>query len=136
MKKTLLLVDDDLMVLELLLVFVRDICDVISASTAKRALELISSENGISGLITDYNLQDPSGVDGLQIAAAFKEKNPESFVILATGSFLSASQLSLIREQLKGVLLEKPFHLEDLTKAIIPNLTSYSGGSGGGVYKE
>lgn len=125
MKKTVLVVDDDSLVLELLLVFVGDICDVISANTARRALEIISSNDGISGLITDFNLQDPQGVDGLSIAAAFKEKNPKSFVILATGSFLSAEQIALINDELNGVLLEKPFQLADLAKAILPNFTAY-----------
>ena len=117
--KKILIIDDDQMILEILRTYLGKKFNIISTETVGKALELISSSNDFYGLITDFNLCDPLGRNGLSLATVFKETYPESFIILSTGSFLKKEQSNLLENQLQGTLLEKPYSLVELEKLLI-----------------
>jgi len=62
--RTALLVDDDPMVLAVLKVMLEDLgCEVLTAASAREALDQLSSNRAIALLITDINMPQMDGVE-------------------------------------------------------------------------
>src|SRR6476469_9978171 len=57
--------------------------EVLSATSADEAAELLDDHEDVQLLVTDINL--PGTVDGLKLAAAVKARRPEMNIIIVTG---------------------------------------------------
>jgi DNA-binding NarL/FixJ family response regulator len=82
--KTILLVDDDPLVLALLAHVVGQLAPmhpIVTAADGRRALDLLA-EHSIAVVITDYLLPD---TDGLQLTTAIKAVSPATYVVLVSG---------------------------------------------------
>ena len=79
----ILLVDDDVLVSMNTAAMLADLGhDVLEASSAKHALQMLESESAFDALITDYAMP---GMNGLELAIKVSATHPQTRVILATG---------------------------------------------------
>ncbi len=89
-------------------------CDVLTAGTAEKALELLKSTN-FSVAIVDIRLP---GIDGLQLVAQIKEASPETEVIIITAHASMDVTIKAIKQGAYDFLI-KPFHdLEEIWLAV------------------
>ena len=111
----LLLIDDDEPVVANLCIFLRDKkYDVISASDGLEGLKLLETEEqGFDLVITDLVMPNISGVGLIEI---IKKKFPSLPVIAITG--WGEHPETLATEAQADQILEKPFELSELDKAI------------------
>ena len=103
MSHTVLIVDDDPAVLEVVVAMLEELgCEVISAPSGADALDRLRQNQKISILITDINMP---GMDGHELAELARRRKPE----------LKIPQLSG-REPRRGGLpnIRKPFSFEEL----------------------
>ena len=116
-KLSILVVEDDLSVNELLLLLLEgEGHNVATALDGNRALELVAKENlGIDILITDFNL--PNGMDGLELAANLRTTLKRQLPTIVLSGNISTGLLREIAEQ-NCVHLNKPVKLEKLTTTI------------------
>jgi len=106
-----ILVEDDPLIREFVVEALRDEgFDVIHASTGEEALAWCK-QRVADVLVTDIKL--PGHVDGWQIAERCREHNPELPVIYASGFSPVAS-----RPVPGSVLLQKPYHPDDIIQAV------------------
>jgi two-component system, cell cycle response regulator CpdR len=107
MPKTILLVDDDLLVLHVVATMLEDLgCEVVSETGAEQALDVLRRRPDIAALITDVNMPD---VDGYELARAAQEVRPDLKVLM----------LSARPQEPRGYpLLCKPFREKDLAKVM------------------
>ena len=116
-KLSILVVEDDLSVNELLLLLLEgEGHNVATALDGNRALELVAEENlSIDILITDFNL--PNGMDGLELAANLRTRLKRQLPTIVLSGNISTGLLREIAEQ-HCVHLNKPVKLEKLTTTI------------------
>ena len=82
MKKTILLVDDETDLREVLDISLSDTgYDVLTAENSTQALKILN-DNDIPVVITDIKMP---GIDGIELLRKIKSKNPETEVIMLTG---------------------------------------------------
>ena len=82
MKHTVLVVDDDANVLDVIASMLEDLgCEVVCAASAPEALAMLASNEKISILITDINMP---GMDGLQLLGEIKQRHPGLPVMMVT----------------------------------------------------
>ena len=82
MKKTILLVDDEADLREVLDISLSDTgYNVLTAENSTQALDLLN-DNDIPVVITDIKMP---GIDGIELLRKIKSKNPETEVIMLTG---------------------------------------------------
>ena len=112
----ILVVDDDaavratvLMQLEWLGYTVRE------ADGAQTALQIIDSADRIDLLLTDVVM--PGGMNGKDLAIAARHRRPD-LPILFTSGFPDAAPHQRITFDERDVLLRKPFHRQDLARAV------------------
>lgn len=107
MAHTVLLVDDDEDVLDVIAGMLEDLgCNVIRASSGAEALELLESNDQISILITDINMP---GMDGHELAERAARRRPS----------LKVLQLSGRERRRDGYpMINKPFSEEDLFRVM------------------
>ncbi|MGY4431185.1 two-component system cell cycle response regulator CpdR [Bradyrhizobium sp. F1.13.1] len=107
MTHTVLVVDDDAAVLDVIASMLADIgCDVVCARSGDEALEILSRQQTISILITDINMP---GMDGHELAERATRIRPT----------LKVLQLSGRERRRNGFpLLRKPFSEEDLARVM------------------
>jgi two-component system cell cycle response regulator CpdR len=107
MPRTILLVDDDLLVLRVVAAMLEDLgCEVVSETRAERALDVLRRRGDIAALITDVNMPD---VDGYELARAAQEVRPDLKILMLSGR----------PQEPRGYpLLCKPFSENDLAKVI------------------
>jgi DNA-binding response OmpR family regulator len=104
-------VEDDPLIREFVVEALREEgFDVIHAADGEQALAWCG-RRAADVLITDIRL--PGKVDGWQIAERCRENNPELPVIYATGFSPVAP-----RPVAGGLLLQKPFHPQDIVRAV------------------
>ena len=115
-RRVILLVDDDDLVLRSTSALLEDLgYQVIEASSAERALELLSNGREIDVMITDHAMP---GMTGLQLARESRMMRPELPVILATGyAELQDDSRDLLR-------LAKPYSVPELAHAVVSALLS------------
>jgi PAS domain S-box-containing protein len=109
--RTVLLVDDEVLVRMGTAHMLQDIgYNVIEASSARQAIQLLANDDHIDALITDYAMPDMSGAELAERAAAMR---PGLKMLLVTGyaSFDQQPVIDLPR-------LEKPFGQDELAAAV------------------
>ncbi|QQO17032.1 response regulator [Bradyrhizobium diazoefficiens] len=107
MTHTVLVVDDDSSVLEMLVNMLEDLgCDVVSARSGEEALAQLGQNERISILITDINMP---GMDGHELAELATRVRPNLKVLQLSGREPRRGGLPMIR---------KPFSFEDLANVM------------------
>ena len=121
-KRTILVVEDDVAVSELLQLLLEGEGDtVLAALDGIRALELLAAGDiHPDVVITDFNL--PNGMDGLELAVKLREKLQRQLPIIVLSGNISTGLLREIAEQ-NCVHLNKPVKLDKLTSTIAQMLT-------------
>lgn len=110
MKRTLLIVDDDTDLLDVLTtLFTAQGYDVAAATSGKEALEILDRKTARVALI-DYRMP---GMDGLELCRRLKARNPASLAIAMSG-YLQVFSLVDVREAGFDDMIEKPFELDAL----------------------
>lgn len=107
MTRTVLVVDDDAGVLEVIAGMLEDLgCEAISAQSGVEALDQLRRNDRISVLITDINMP---GMDGHELAELATRLRPELKVLQLSG-----------REPRRGgfPMIRKPFSAEDLARTM------------------
>ncbi len=117
--KTLLFVDDEKDVLEILIdLFSNESYDLLTATTVRDALSIIN-ENSVDFVLSDLKLPDASGAELLKIV---KNKNPETVRVLTSG-FFDTDYGSVDESQGDGTLfMSKPWDLWTLKKLVTERL--------------
>jgi two-component system, cell cycle response regulator CpdR len=107
MSRTVLVVDDDQDVLEVVAAMLEDLgCNVVTAESGRAALDLLEQNRRIEILITDINMP---GMDGHELAERAKRICPE----------LQVLQLSGRERRRDGFpMIQKPFTEEDLANTM------------------
>jgi two-component system cell cycle response regulator CpdR len=107
MSRTVLVVDDDSDVLEVVAAMLEDLgCNVVTAESGWAALNLMEQNQRIAILITDINMP---GMDGHELAERAKRISPE----------LQVLQLSGRERRRDGFpMIQKPFTEEDLANTM------------------
>ncbi len=120
--ETILLIDDDEMVLETGKELLRSISyNVITASSAVSALEFYKiKQKEISLVIIDLSMPKINGVD---LFVCLKRINPLIKALIASGSMDNETYDSIIKQGITGIIL-KPYHLATLSKAVRQSLDS------------
>jgi CheY-like chemotaxis protein len=107
MTHTVLIVDDDAAVLDVIASMLEDIgCEVVCAHSGDEALETLTRQPNISILITDINMP---GMDGHELAERAKSISPELRILQLSGGERRRGGYPMIR---------KPFTEEDLVKTM------------------
>lgn len=107
MTHTVLVVDDDSSVLEMVVTMLEDLgCDVVSARTGQEALAQLEQNERISILITDINMP---GMDGHELAELATRVRPNLRVLQLSGREPRRGGLPMIR---------KPFSFDDLASVM------------------
>ena len=115
MKKTILLVDDEADLREVLDISLSDTgYNVLTAENSTQALDLLN-DNDIPVVITDIKMP---GIDGIELLRKIKSKNPETEVIMLTGH----GDLELAIKSLKHEatdFITKPINDDALEMALV-----------------
>ena len=113
MNKTILIVDDEPVVLETVATLVRhEGYDVMLAESGKRALEILA-ERSFDLVMTDLLMHE---ITGWQVLAATKQQYPDTKVIVFTGYVDEQGEALLVDRKADGFLV-KPLRLEKLTNS-------------------
>ena len=119
-----LIVDDEPdvgIILQQLLRPYTDTYDVVVATNPIDALECIASGQ-VRFVITDFNML---AMNGLQVAAAVKQRSPHTPVLLITAYTTSVLE-QLARQHQVDYYVTKPFRLKALEQMIAAALTSHT----------
>ena len=107
MPRTVLAVDDDAGVLDVIAAMLEDLgCDVITAGSGTDALDQLKRNERIAILITDINMP---GMDGHELAERAKRMRPELKVLQLSGRERRRDGYPMIR---------KPFTVADLANTM------------------
>lgn len=113
-KEQVLIVDDEEMILDLVTKMLgRAGWSVLVSSSAERALEIVEKEK-IDLLLTDVKM---SGLGGMNLVRAFKNKLPASPVVIMTGYGTVDTAIEAINLGVSGFLM-KPFENKDLLRVV------------------
>ena len=105
--RVVLVVDDEPLVLEVTETMLKDLgCEVVTATGANEALEMLSTDERIEILITDINMPD---MDGYELARAAVRMRKRLKVIMLSGREREGREFPLIR---------KPFLQQDLVETM------------------
>jgi two-component system, OmpR family, response regulator MtrA len=113
MRHTILIVDDDAALVEIMTVFLRsEDYEVFAVDSAPAAMSVIQEES-LSGLIIDSS----PGLRGLDVVKIFRKKNPLGAIIFFTGlAYDDTSETAL--EAGANAVLFKPVGLEKIASAL------------------
>ena len=107
-----LVVEDELMLLDVVTAHLEDVgYDVVPATTAEIALDILKSKGRVDILFTDIRL--PGAMDGWQLAEAARGMRPSLPVIYATG--FSHTPPRMVEG---AVFFQKPYRAAALIRAI------------------
>src|SRR4051794_29894142 len=107
MAHTVLVVDDDAAVLDVIACMLEDLgCEVVCAHSGDEALEILSRQQNVSILITDINMP---GMDGHELAERATRIRPTLKVLQLSGRETRRDGYPMIR---------KPFTEEDLARVM------------------
>jgi two-component system cell cycle response regulator CpdR len=107
MAHTVLVVDDEPMVLEVTALMLEDLgCVVFTAKCGTEALSTLADEPTVTVLITDVNMP---GISGYELAEHARKERPNLSVLLLSGRETADHGFPLIR---------KPFLREDLQRSM------------------
>jgi|SRR5580658_6943660 DNA-binding NtrC family response regulator len=119
----ILFVDDEPCVLKSLAATLRKQFEVISASSAAEALELLEREPGLRVVVSDYRMP---GINGADFLAQARRRFPSTIRLLLSGA--GAENVVLKDPQLIFRLLSKPCPRETLVLAIEDALAKWNVG--------
>jgi two-component system cell cycle response regulator CpdR len=107
MTRTVLVVDDDAAVLDVLVCMLEDFgCEVVCAHNGEEALETLTRQQNISILITDINMP---GMDGYELSERATRIRPMLKVLQLSGRERRRDDFPMLR---------KPFSEEDLARVM------------------
>ncbi|MCP3395395.1 response regulator [Bradyrhizobium sp. CCGB12] len=107
MTHTVLVVDDDPNVLEVIASMLEDLgCEVLTASSGAEALDMLVAQNAISILITDINMP---AMDGHELAERATRLRPELKILQLSGRERRRDAYPMIR---------KPFDEQELARVM------------------
>ncbi len=115
--------DDELFVLKSLAATLRKHFEVISASSAADALDLLDQEPGLRVVVSDYRMP---GMDGAAFLAEVRGRFPRTVRMLLSGA--GAENVVLQNADLAFRVLSKPCPRETLILAIEDALTRWNAG--------
>lgn len=117
----ILVVDDERDVRQMTARLLRRVgLEIIEASSAREALELVERETPIDVVISDLTMPD---MDGEALASALKATRPALPFMLVTGAVTTA-QAERLKECGVEDIITKPFTLVELTRRLAPYLES------------
>lgn len=122
MRGKILLVDDDAALREEFRYLLREY-EIIEASSAAEALEIIGKPNEVDLVIMDFQMP---GMDGLTALKKIKSMAPEKGVIIMTGYSTKDVAIEALRLHADGYV-EKPFEIKELRSAVEKELAARSG---------
>lgn len=122
MKRSILLVDDDVNVLEGYKRHLHNEYDVITFTSAQDALQYIQSNSSIALVISDYRMPDMNGVIFLE---KVKELSPDSVRVMLSGQADLQAVIDVINKGNIFRFLTKPCQPDDLKKAINDCIRQY-----------
>lgn len=112
--KKILIVDDEYLIRYALSTVLHDSStEVISVADGKTALETIKNQH-VDLCFLDIHLPDMNGLD---IMNTFREISPWTRIIIMTGSVITGTMMSSIREK-AHCLVSKPFDLEEVISVV------------------
>lgn len=114
MKRSILLVDDDVNVLEGYKRHLHNEYDVITFTSAQDALQYIQSNSSIALVISDYRMPDMNGVIFLE---KVKELSPDSVRVMLSGQADLQAVIDVINKGNIFRFLTKPCQPDDLKKS-------------------
>jgi len=121
--KTVLLVEDDAAVREIVVLLLRDMgCSVLIADSGPAALEIFAREPGIDLLFTDMMM--PGGMTGLELAARLRATRPLLRVLYTSGYAPQAAADRLTIEHPNDFWLAKPYRKQALRDAVCRALSA------------
>jgi CheY-like chemotaxis protein len=110
---TILVVEDEAFLLFAIVDDLREAgFDVLEASNAEQAIEILERRPDIGILFTDIDM--PGSMDGLRLSAAVRDRWPPIRVIITSGKRRPAQEAMPVG----GVFLPKPYALEAVTATI------------------
>jgi len=113
-KHSILVVDDELLIRDLLYDFFQDQGWEISiADNGKKAMEILKSKD-VDLLLTDIKMPE---MDGLDLTGYVRENYPELPVILMTGFPSVDSAVTALRAKVEDYII-KPFNINQLYKTV------------------
>ncbi len=113
-KNSILVVDDELLIRDLLYDFFQDQGWEISiASDGKKAMEILKSKD-IDLLLTDIKMPE---MDGLELTKYVRENYPDMPVVLMTGFPSVDSAVTALRAKVEDYIV-KPFNINKLYKTV------------------
>ena len=111
----ILVVDDEEAILETMTFTFMDVYEVVTASDAHSALELIDRHAPVSVVITDQRMPEMTGVELLQ---QIYERHPDTVRIILTGFADSENTIRAINDGHVYAYINKPWEPDEL-KAIV-----------------
>ena len=100
MSRTVLVVDDDPDVLEVVAAMLEDLgCDVVTAESGRTALDLLEQNQRIAILITDINMP---GMDGHELAERARRISPDLKVLQLSGRERRSHGFPMIQKPFSG----------------------------------
>jgi DNA-binding NtrC family response regulator len=119
----ILCVDDEPMVLKSLAATLRKCCEVVSATSAAEALELLEREPGLRVVVSDYRMP---GMDGGALLTQVRDRFPATIRLLLSGA--GAEAVVLESPELVFRFLSKPCPRQTLISAIDDALACWNVG--------
>ena len=121
MKKTVLIVDDEIELLKSYVMIFEDYRDLFSIITAADGLTAVRKlkENKVSLVVTNLNMP---GIDGFTLMDYIRRHHPYVPVIVTTGYSIAMEKPSFNRGAV--AFIEKPFLFEDLVNTMILVMTT------------
>jgi response regulator RpfG family c-di-GMP phosphodiesterase len=113
-KKRILYVDDESINLQLFKINFQDLYEVITASSAKIGLDILSNEP-IKVVISDLKMPEMNGIDFIE---KIKSETPEKVCILLTAYIEPDVMLKAINQELIFRYVTKPWQKKDLYQII------------------
>jgi len=112
--ETVLVVDDEPLMREFMAEILRDTgYEVLEASGAMEAQQLIQANRNINLLLTDFSMP---GTNGLELARWFQSKYPRIKVLITTGALWDLA--NQVGEQEGMAILLKPFDVVQLSRMV------------------
>jgi CheY-like chemotaxis protein len=105
--RSVLIVDDDIMLRETFSLLIGEEFNVIAAGTPEEAFDALDGEQSLHALIVDFDLQ--SDLDGTDVALRARQKHPHMPIIMASGNCENSSRLERFKAIPNTALLTKPF---------------------------
>lgn len=124
-QRSILVVDDELLIRDLLYDFFRDQgWDISIAESGEKALEILRSKE-VDLLLTDLKMPN---MDGLALTTEVQRSHPEMPVVIMTGFPSVDSAVTALRQKVSDYII-KPFNINELYKTVKEKIDEKRAGS-------